>query len=61
MHPDQNAPWEHSDLGPHCLQYRLHKNISRHESRQQMLCLVGKGLIFRGYVQFVLAHGKLIQ
>ena len=29
MKPDQTAPWEQSDLGSHCLQYRLPKNISR--------------------------------
>ena len=28
MNPDQTAPWEQSDLGSYCLQYRLHKNIS---------------------------------
>ena len=26
MNPDQ-TPWEQSDLGPYCLQYRLPKNI----------------------------------
>ena len=25
MNPDQTAPWEQSDLGPYCLQYRLPK------------------------------------
>ena len=23
MNPDQTAPWEQSDLGPYCLQYKL--------------------------------------
>ena len=29
MNPDQTAPWEQSDLGPYCLQYRLRE--SRHQ------------------------------
>ena len=29
MNPDQTAPWKQSVLGPCCLHYRLHKNISR--------------------------------
>ena len=37
---------EHSDLGPHCLQYRPPKYISRRESRWQLSWLVWKGLIY---------------
>ena len=44
MNPDQTAlkgavllHREQFDLGPHCLQYRPPKYISRRESRQQML------------------------
>ena len=37
MNPDQTAPKEQSDLGPYCLQYRLPKNISTKESRQQVV------------------------
>ena len=34
MKPDQTAPpWEQSDLGPYCLQYRLPKNINRQEEQ----------------------------
>ena len=33
MNPDQTAPWEQSDLGAYCLQYRLPKNISRGEKQ----------------------------
>ena len=33
MNPDQTAPWEQSDLGPYCLQYRLPKNISRVDNK----------------------------
>ena len=29
MNTDQTAPWEQSDQGLYCLQYRLLKNISR--------------------------------
>ena len=41
MNPDQTAPWEQSDLGPYCLQYRLQK-------REQMTKVLtgGKGLTF---------------
>ena len=35
MGPDQTAPWR-SDLGPYCLEYRLHKNIRKLESRWQL-------------------------
>ena len=35
-------PWEQSDLGPYCLQYRLSKNISRRE--QQTTKVVTGGL-----------------
>ena len=33
MDPGQTAPWEQSDLGPYCLQYRLLKSISRQEEQ----------------------------
>ena len=41
MNHDQTAPLEQSDLGPYCLQYRLSKNLSRRESRQQQV-ITGK-------------------
>ena len=46
MNPDQTAPWEQSDLGPYCLQYRLPKNISRCESRRQVMTGREKGWFF---------------
>ena len=33
MDPYQTAPWEQSDLGPCCLQYRRPKNKSRQEEQ----------------------------
>ena len=33
MNPDQTACREQSDMGPYCLQYRLHKNISRRDEK----------------------------
>ena len=33
MDPDQTAPWEQSDLGPCCLQYRLIKSICKQEEQ----------------------------
>ena len=33
VNPDQTAPWEQSDQGPYCLQYRLPKKLSRCDSR----------------------------
>ena len=37
MNLDQTAPFEQSDLGPYCLQYKLPKNIGRRKSRPQRL------------------------
>ena len=42
MDPDRTV-LEQSDQGPYCLQYRLPKNISRRESRQQNSRLAEKG------------------
>ena len=37
MIPDQTAPREQYDLGSYCLQFRLLKNISRQETRWQVM------------------------
>ena len=37
--PEQTAPKEQSDLGPHCLPKRLFKHFSRRENRQLLLLL----------------------
>ena len=35
MNPDQTAPWEQSDLGTYCLQFRLpkHKQMSEQTTK----------------------------
>ena len=37
MYPDQTAPWEQSDQGPYCLQYRPPMYINRRKNRRQLL------------------------
>ena len=36
MNPDQAAPYEQSDQGTQCLQFRLLKYMTRRESRRQL-------------------------
>ena len=45
MNPDHTAPREQSELGPFCLKFRLSKNISRWESRKEMVWLEGNLLM----------------
>ena len=41
MNSDQTAPLEQSDLGPYCLQYMLHKNISRRDEKTIKVVISG--------------------
>ena len=38
MDPEQTAPMEQSDLGPHCLPWRLLKHFSRREKADDFCC-----------------------
>ena len=39
MDPEQTAPIGASDLGPHCLPYRLLKNFSRREKQTTFVAI----------------------
>ena len=43
MSPNETASKEQSDMSPYCLQYRLHKNISRQVKQTARLLTGGKG------------------